>query len=142
MARTSLSQAAAMWMVRDLINTPANLLGPVELADFAVSLADRYGAVSVVSADVALEETYPAIAAVGRGSTRPPRVVTFRWRGRSATEASPLSVVVRQGRLFRHRRIRPEAVGWYAAYEKGHGRGRHRARARAASLWSRICPFD
>ena len=36
----SLSQAAATWMVRDLINTPANLLGPVELADFAVSLAD------------------------------------------------------------------------------------------------------
>ncbi len=33
---TSLSQAAATWMVRDLINTPANILGPVELADFTV----------------------------------------------------------------------------------------------------------
>ena len=97
---TSVSQAAATWMVRDLINTPANVLGPVELADFAVSLADRYGAVSVVSADVALEETYPAIAAVGRGSVRPPRVVTFRWRGRSATEASPLLSLCGKGVCF------------------------------------------
>ena len=97
---TSVSQAAATWMVRDLINTPANVLGPVELADFAVSLADRYGAVSVVSADVTLEETYPAVAAVGRGSVRPPRVVTFRWRGRSATDASPLLSLCGKGVCF------------------------------------------
>ena len=54
---TSLSQAAATWMVRDLINTPANILGPVELADFTVSLAERYGAVSEVFADAALEDS-------------------------------------------------------------------------------------
>jgi leucyl aminopeptidase len=97
---TSLSQAAATWMVRDLINAPANLLGPLELADFAVSLADRYGAVAAVSAGVALEEAYPAIAAVGRGSVRPPRVVTFHWRGRSATEASPLISLCGKGVCF------------------------------------------
>jgi leucyl aminopeptidase len=97
---TSLSQAAATWMVRDLINAPANLLGPVELADFAVSLADRYGAVAAVSTGVALEEAYPAIAAVGRGSVRPPRVVTFHWRGRSATEASPLISLCGKGVCF------------------------------------------
>jgi leucyl aminopeptidase len=97
---TSLSQAGATWMVRDLINTPANLLGPVELADFAVSLADRYGAVSVVSADDALEKAYPAIAAVGRGSVRSPRVVTFRWRGLSATDASPLVSLCGKGVCF------------------------------------------
>ena len=38
------SAAAATWMVRDLVNTPANLLGPVELADFAISLGERFGA--------------------------------------------------------------------------------------------------
>ena len=86
---TSLWQASATWMVRDLINTPANILGPVELADFSVSLADRYGAVAEVFADTALDEAYPTIAAVGRGSARPPRVVTFRWRGSAATGASP-----------------------------------------------------
>jgi leucyl aminopeptidase len=96
----SLSQAAATWMVRDLINTPANMLGPVELADFTVSLADRYGASSVVSANEVLEEAYPAIAAVGRGSARPPRAVTFRWRGSSATDGSPLLSLCGKGVCF------------------------------------------
>jgi leucyl aminopeptidase len=97
---TSLSQASATWMVRDLINTPANILGPVELADFAVSLADRYGAVSTVSSGAALDEAYPTIAAVGRGSERPARVVTFHWRGSSATDTSPLLSLCGKGVCF------------------------------------------
>jgi leucyl aminopeptidase len=95
-----LSQAAAAWMVRDLINTPANILGPVELADFTVSLADRYGARCEVSADKALESAYPTIAAVGRGSVRPPRVVTFHWDGSAATGASPLVSLCGKGVCF------------------------------------------
>ncbi len=97
---TSLSQAASAWMVRDLINTPANILGPVELADFTVSLAERYGAVSRITAGAALEEAYPTIAAVGRGSVRPPRVATFHWRGGSATDASPLLSLCGKGVCF------------------------------------------
>jgi leucyl aminopeptidase len=97
---TSLSQASATWMVRDLINTPANILGPVELADFSVSLADRYGAVSEVFADSALEAGYPTIAAVGCGSVRPPRVAVFRWRGSSATADSPLLSLCGKGVVF------------------------------------------
>jgi leucyl aminopeptidase len=96
----SLSQAAATWMVRDLINTPANFLGPVELADFTVSLAARYGAVTGVSAGAALEEAYPTVAAVGRGSARPARVVTFHWRGGAATDASPLLSLCGKGVCF------------------------------------------
>jgi leucyl aminopeptidase len=97
---TSLSQAAATWMVRDLINTPPNLLGPVELADFAVSMAERYGAVCEVYADALLEDGYPTVAAVGRGSVRPPRVVIFQWRGRSATDTSPLLSLCGKGVCF------------------------------------------
>ncbi len=95
-----LSRAASTWMVRDLINTPANVLGPVELADFAVSLADRYGAGSSVSADAQLDEAYPTIAAVGRGSARPPRVVTFHWRGNAAVDSSPLVSLCGKGVCF------------------------------------------
>jgi leucyl aminopeptidase len=95
-----LTQASATWMVRDLINTPANILGPVELAEFAVSLADRYGAEHKMSADAALGEAYPTIAAVGRGSVRPPRVVTFHWRGRTATDDSPLLSLCGKGVCF------------------------------------------
>ena len=97
---TSLSQAAATWMVRDLINTPPNILGPVELADFTVALASRYGAVSQVFADAALEVAYPTVAAVGRGSVRPPRVVTFHWRGGAATDGSPLLSLCGKGVCF------------------------------------------
>jgi leucyl aminopeptidase len=98
--KASLSQASAIWMVRDLINTPANVLGPVELADFAVSLADRYGALCETFSDAALEEAYPTIAAVGRGSVRPPRVVTFHWHGASATDESPLLSLCGKGVCF------------------------------------------
>jgi leucyl aminopeptidase len=97
---TSISQASATWMVRDLINTPANILGPVELADFAASLADRHGAVCQVFADAALEAAYPTIAAVGNGSVRPPRVVTFHWRGHAATDDSPLLSLCGKGVCF------------------------------------------
>jgi leucyl aminopeptidase len=97
---TSLSQASAIWMVRDLINTPANILGPVELADFTVSLADRYGAAAEVFADTTLEKSYPTVAAVGSGSARPPRLVTFRWRGKSATDDSPLLSLCGKGVCF------------------------------------------
>jgi leucyl aminopeptidase len=97
---TSLSQAKATWMVRDLINAPPNILGPVELADFAVALADRYGAVSEVFADALLEDAYPTVAAVGRGSVRPPRVVIFHWRGTAATDTSPLLSLCGKGVCF------------------------------------------
>ena len=96
----SLSQARAAWMVRDLINTPPNILGPVELADFAVSLAARHDADCKVFADAALEDGYPTVAAVGRGSVRLPRVVVFHWRGRSATATSPLLSLCGKGVCF------------------------------------------
>jgi len=97
---TSRSQAAATWMVRDLINTPANILGPVELADSTVSLADRYGATSELFADDALREGYPTIAAVGAGSVRPARVVTLRWRGSAAADDAPLISLCGKGVCF------------------------------------------
>lgn len=95
-----LSQAAAIWMVRDLINTPANLLGPVELAEHAAELGRHYDAEVIVSADAALETAYPTVAAVGRGSARPARVVTLRWRGSGAHADAPLISLCGKGVCF------------------------------------------
>jgi leucyl aminopeptidase len=72
--------AQAMTDARDLINTPANALGPEELATAAVSLATRYQGESVVHAGAALKQGYPLIAAVGAGSARAPRLIDCRWR--------------------------------------------------------------
>jgi leucyl aminopeptidase len=94
------SLAAAMWMVRDLINTPANLLGPAELADVVIALADRHGASPLRVDGATLAREYPAIAAVGAGSVRPPVVAGFAWRGSRATNDSPLIALCGKGVCF------------------------------------------
>jgi leucyl aminopeptidase len=97
---SALSQARAAWMVRDLINTPANDLGPAELAAFAVSLGERFGARVGLVEGARLEQEYPAIAAVGRGSARGPRVASFRWAGSQASEDAPLLSLCGKGVCF------------------------------------------
>ena len=98
--RRALSEAAATWMVRDLVNTPSNLLGPGELADAAVALGERHGAVPIHIAGEALAAAYPTIAAVGRGSARAPVVGGFIWKGSNASENSPLVALCGKGVCF------------------------------------------
>ncbi len=72
--------AAATWLGRDLINTPANDFGPAELAEAARSVAGHYGAgFRVIEGDDLLAENFPLIHAVGRASTRAPRLIDLRW---------------------------------------------------------------
>ena len=69
-----------VFLSRDLINTPANDLGPAELEDAARSLAKRHKAkVNVIVGDERLKQNYPTIHMVGRGSVRPPRLIDIRW---------------------------------------------------------------
>lgn len=93
-------QAWAIWMGRDLINRPANLLGPAELAQAMVSLADRFGAPCDVILGEQLRENYPTIAAVGRGSVRAPHVAILRWHGSKADDTSPLVSLCGKGVCF------------------------------------------
>ncbi|MBV8741089.1 MAG: leucyl aminopeptidase family protein [Sinobacteraceae bacterium] len=81
-ADVSYAQAAAnaCSMARDLINTPANDLGPGELAEAATDLARRWGAQSqVLVGDELRSHNYPLIHAVGAGSPRAPRLIDLRW---------------------------------------------------------------
>ncbi len=94
------AEAEAVWMVRDLINLPPNVLGPVELAEAAAALGRRHGAAVTIAADAALEQDYPAVAAVGRGSARAPRVVTLRWAGSAAAADAPLVALCGKGVCF------------------------------------------
>jgi leucyl aminopeptidase len=96
----SRSAATATWMVRDLINTPANLLGPTELAEFAASLGQQYGAVAHVVSGDALSEAYPAVATVGRGSARTARVAVLRWSSSKAAANAPLISLCGKGVCF------------------------------------------
>jgi leucyl aminopeptidase len=70
----------AIAMGRDLINTPANDLGPAELAGAVEAVAAKHGAkCSVIVGDDLLTQNYPAIHAVGRAASRPPCLADLRW---------------------------------------------------------------
>ena len=94
------SAARATWMVRDLINTPANHLGPVELAEATLALGVRFGAAGKIVAGEQLAADYPTIAAVGAGSDRPPCVASFAWRGSAALDDAPLVSLCGKGVCF------------------------------------------
>lgn len=70
----------AVFLARDLINTPTNDLGPAELEDAAKKLAARFGAKfsSIVGEDL-LRQNFPLIHAVGRAADGAPRLIDFRW---------------------------------------------------------------
>jgi leucyl aminopeptidase len=75
--------ARATALARDLINTPANDLGPEELAEAAMDLAAGHGARCQVLAGGELAG-YPMLRAVGAASARPPRLIDLRWGERDA----------------------------------------------------------
>jgi leucyl aminopeptidase len=71
-------EAAAL--ARDLINIPANDMGPQELADAARALAERFGAkFSCIVGEELLARNFPLIHAVGKASSRAPRLIDFSW---------------------------------------------------------------
>lgn len=87
----------AQSLVRDLVNTPTDDLGPEQLADALVAEADRFGAdVKQIIGDELLDRNYPAIHAVGRASHRPPRLASLEW----GDPDHPLLVLVGKGVCF------------------------------------------
>lgn len=67
-------------LVRDLVNTPANDMGPAELAAAAQALATEFSArLEVIVGDDLLTGNYPAVHAVGRASPRAPRLIDLTW---------------------------------------------------------------
>ena len=88
--------AAATSFARDLINTPANDMGPAELAQAARDLATRFDAsISVLTGDDLKARNYPLIYAVGAGSPRQPRLIDLRWG-----KAGPRITLVGKGVCF------------------------------------------
>jgi len=70
----------ACYLVRDLINTPADRLGPGEFAAIAAKIAQETGAVvQLLEQTTELQEQYPMVYAVGKGSERKPCVVELTW---------------------------------------------------------------
>jgi leucyl aminopeptidase len=91
--------AHACALARDMVNTPANDMGPRQMETIAREVAEAFGAhISVVTGEALLEENYPAVHAVGRAATaeRAPRMIELSW----GDEAGPLVALVGKGVVF------------------------------------------
>ncbi len=97
-----LAEAAAVNRVRDLVNTPAEDMGPAALEAEARGLAKLYagkfGADLTVTTGDALEKGFPMIHAVGRAASRhhAPRLIELEW----GSEKHPRLAIVGKGVCF------------------------------------------
>ena len=72
--------AQAVMLARDLVNTPAEDMGPADLAAAVQSVADESGAeCRILSGDALLKEGYRTVHAVGRAASRAPCLADLRW---------------------------------------------------------------
>ncbi|WP_448581440.1 leucyl aminopeptidase family protein [Thermaurantiacus sp.] len=93
----AITAAEAVAELRDLIDTPAEDMGPAELEAAVRALADQVGArVETLVGEALLDKNFPALHAVGRASPRRPRLITLAW----GAETHPLIALVGKGITF------------------------------------------
>lgn len=89
--------ADGVFLARDLVNRPANDMGPAALEKAARQLGEAHGAeVSVIAGDELLEGNFPMIHAVGRAAGEAPRLIDMRW----GTQSAPKVTLVGKGVCF------------------------------------------
>ena len=98
----ALRVAQACALARDMVNTPANDMGPEEIETLAREAAQAHGGSIDVVAGEALASGYPAIHAVGRAAAahRAPRFIEIAWRGEGAGVTAPHVALVGKGVVF------------------------------------------
>ena len=81
--------ARAVFLARDLVNTPAGDMLPDSLERAARDLAEMYGAeIEVTLGDALLEKNFPMIHAVGRASSTSPRLIDLKWGRQDAPKVT------------------------------------------------------
>lgn len=89
--------ADGVFLVRDLVNTPAADMSPAAIEEAARKVAGAYGAeVSAVVGNDLLTENFPMVHAVGRAAAVAPRLVDLRW----GPEDAPKLTLVGKGVAF------------------------------------------
>lgn len=92
------AEAEAVCLVRDLVNTPAEDMGPEALEAQIEALAKKHGAALETVRGDALETGYPMVHAVGRAAARrhAPRLMHLTW----GKDGDPVLAVVGKGVCF------------------------------------------
>ncbi|WP_372929820.1 leucyl aminopeptidase [Methyloceanibacter sp.] len=80
-------------MARDLVNEPANVLGPAEFAQRAKELTKAGVKVEVLSEAALKRHGMLSLLAVGQGSERPSHVVVMKWNGAGPKGGAPIAIV-------------------------------------------------
>ena len=87
------AMAEGVSLARDLVNEPANILGPAEFAARAKELT-KLGVKVELLAPAALKKLgMNALLAVGQGSARPSHVVVMQWKGAGPKGGEPIAIV-------------------------------------------------
>jgi leucyl aminopeptidase len=95
--RDWLDLAAAVRLVRDLVNTPTEDMGPEQLSDTVREQAERFGAkFEEWVGDELLANNFPSIHAVGRAAARAPRLIELNW----GSNKNPRLTIVGKGVCF------------------------------------------
>jgi leucyl aminopeptidase len=120
---SALAEAAAVSKVRDLINTPAEDMGPAELEVEARALARAYRAEVTVTSGEALERAFPLVHAVGRaaGRSHAPRMIELTWGDAKA----PRLAIVGKGVCFDSGGLDIKSAGGMALMKKDMGGAAH-----------------
>ena len=85
--------ADGVFTARDLVNEPANSLGPLEFAAKAKAL-EKFGlAVDILDEKALKSLKMGALLSVGQGSARPSRVAVMKWFGARSKKAAPLAFI-------------------------------------------------
>jgi leucyl aminopeptidase len=99
--RTGSIIADGVNLARRLVNAPPDDMYPQSFSEEAAAVAGRTGLeIDIWDEEQLLRERCNAILAVGRGSSRPPRLVLLRHRGNAATAAAPALALVGKGVTF------------------------------------------
>ncbi|RDC59329.1 Leucyl aminopeptidase [Alteripontixanthobacter maritimus] len=94
----AMAEARADMRVRDLVNTPAEDMGPAALEEEAEAIAKKHSAKVTVTRGDALEQDYPMVHAVGRAAARhhAPRLIHLVW----GKEDAPVLAIIGKGVCF------------------------------------------
>ena len=84
--------AEGTMLARDLVNEPANVLGPIEFAAKAAALGELGCEITVLEPDELERLEMRALLGVAQGSVRPARVVVMEWKGGSS-DVKPVAFV-------------------------------------------------
>jgi leucyl aminopeptidase len=95
---SALAEAQAVCLIRDLVNTPAEDMGPAALEEQCEALAKTHAARLEVTRGDTLEQEYPMVHAVGRAAARhhAPRIMHLTW----GKESNPVLAIVGKGVCF------------------------------------------